>query len=68
MPFADMSVQNRERVLAWARRHDWGREAVMSADGVLFGVIERLELAEGQPRIQSLNFASLHDLAHWAGY
>ena len=68
MPFADMSVQNREGVLDWARRHEWGREAVMSAEGVLFGVIDPLAVGEGETRISSLNFTSLHDLAGWAGY
>lgn len=64
MPFAEMTVQNRANALSWARSHAWGRDAIMSEDGVLSGV----SVLEDAPRRRCLNFTSLHDLARWAGY
>lgn len=69
MPFSEMSVHNLRNVLAWARRHEWGRNAQMSDDGVLFGCLD-LEAPENESRtrLKSVNFVSLHEVATWAGY
>lgn len=66
MLFAEMSDQDRSSVIAWVKNHVWGREAAMSADGVLFGVVDPA-LAD-QQRLPSLNFVQLQDLVRWAGY
>lgn len=69
MPFSEMSVHNRERVLAWVRGHPWGREAVMSADGVLYGCVPRsTATTHSTSRLETISFVSLHELAGWAGY
>lgn len=67
MLFSDMPSISRLTVVAWAKRQAWGREAVMSADGVLYGV--QPASAQGNAsdaRSPTINFASLEALAAWA--
>lgn len=66
MLFAEMSDQDRSSVIAWVQNHAWGRDAAMSADGVLFGVTDPSKA--DQQRLPSLNFSRLQDLVRWAGY
>lgn len=69
MPFSEMTVHNRNNVLAWARSHAWGHNAKMSDDGVLFGCLDQTASRNESPmRLRTVNFVSLHELATWAGY
>lgn len=69
MPFSEMSVHNLRNALAWVRSHEWGRNAQMSADGVLFGCVHPADCDRAsQSRFDSVNFVSLHEVATWAGY
>ncbi len=69
MPFSEMSVHNLKNVMDWVRSHEWGRNAQMSADGVLYGCVDlSARDRASQGRFDSVNFVSLHAVATWAGY
>ena len=68
MRFADLSDQNRRQVEVWARGHAWGQDAVMSDDGVLFGCVDPAKPETASGRQAAFAFASMPELARWAGY
>lgn len=67
--FCDLNDQQRASVVAWARGHEWGRDAVMTAGGALYGCVsnDSLDLPNRSRRV-SYAFTELHSLARWAGY
>lgn len=68
MLFTEMSSQRRRDVVAWARGQAWGREASMSAAGVLYGLGDTPSVADdGLSRRAAASFASLEALLSWAG-
>ncbi len=62
--------------LAWARQHDWGLDARISARGKLNGCIERATRSiatDAEPLATELyerevSFTSRRELRAWAGY
>lgn len=71
MLFYEMNPGQHDRVLQWARRHDWGRLARWGAglsQWTLVDVLEVISLGNGTTTEKSVSFDSLTDLRGWAGY
>lgn len=72
--FSDMPVGTRRSWLLWAREHDWGVNAVMTADGLMVGLVERwTERCRRTGRVRAAEapapaFSNPAELRAWAGY
>lgn len=69
LQFSELNEVQRDSVVRWARSHDWGRDAVMTAGGALYGCVQAdsPDRSNGCRRV-SYAFTELHSLARWAGY
>lgn len=72
MTFSDMSIEQRRRVLAWSREHDWGANARWDepAPGVVILTGCECEVfgPDNARTTERPTFADLADLRDWAGY
>lgn len=56
-------------ILKWARAHDWGQQAELTADGRITGCREVWNDSEGnQYDSEAGPFDNLKELREWAGY
>jgi hypothetical protein len=60
-------TQVTEKTLAWARQHDWGRNAKL-INGVIFGLDEHSVDTNGQSHHKEARFTTVEELRMWAGY
>jgi hypothetical protein len=67
-PFADMTPNARLGWLLWARSHDWGRRAVMSAAGVISGLCCSVSHRDGRETFARPTFTAPGPMKAWAGY
>jgi hypothetical protein len=66
--FADMTPNARLGWLLWAREHDWGRNAIMSEDGHLSGLVCAVSHHGQHAGFERPTFTTPREMKAWAGY
>lgn len=66
--FSDMTSSARLGWLLWAREHDWGRNARMTADGVIEGLSCLVSHRDGSASVERPTFTTPREMKAWAGY